>query len=147
MGTPEEWADKLAKRLEARDVLRAQEASTIAMRRQLIDEKLPILCQELITVFDEYCNAYNRRVKPKRQLVFISELNGFSIRPDAKGEFIRGKFNRQTRLIEIRTRISQEQYEPQVVMEGDGHVDLSARGEHLRPSEIVERTFNALFEL
>lgn len=147
MGTPEEWANRLAKKLEEKRIIRQKESDAVATGREIIAEKLPLVWEELGKAFGEYCNAYNERIKPDRILILFPELNGFVIKPDARGEIIQVHLDGKTKRIHVVTAKSGEWYLPSVEVKGNGNILLeSDRGGVFSVSEVIERTFNALFE-
>ncbi|MGA2896906.1 MAG: hypothetical protein ABSE27_04835 [Acidobacteriaceae bacterium] len=147
MGTPEEWANRLAKRLEDKRILRQADDDAVAMRREIVAEKLPVLWEELIKEFREYCKAYNERIRPERKLDLFPELDGFVIKPDAKGEIIRVHLDRGTKRISVATAKSKDWYSPSVEMTGNGNILLkSDRGGLFSVSEMTGETFDSLFE-
>jgi hypothetical protein len=145
MGTPEDWADRLAKRLEEKRTLQKRDDDAVAMRREIIAERLPVVWEELIKAFGDYCKAYNDRIKPDRTLAIFRELEGFCVKPDARGEIIRARLDRGTKRIQVATTKSKDWYSPNVEMKGNGNVLLeSERGRVFSVSEVVEKTFEAL---
>ena len=147
MGTPEEWASRLAKRLEEKRIIRQGGDDAVAMRREIIAEKLPVLWEELAKAFGEYCKAYNERIRPERKLALFPELDGFEIKPEAKGKIIQVHLDRGTKRICVTTEKSKEWYSPSVEMTGNGNILLeSDRGRLFSVSEMTGETFDSLFE-
>jgi hypothetical protein len=57
MGTPEEWADNLAKGQEEKHTIRQSQDAERVRLQNLTTEKFPLLWEELIQAFSEYCKA------------------------------------------------------------------------------------------
>jgi hypothetical protein len=127
MVNPEEWARSLGEELESKERVSADIAQTVAMRRAIEAEKMPLKWDELLAAFQEHCAAYNEQLKPERKL-YLHRLRShdFMIRPDALPEIIVGKYDPHTRWIEIRSSVGKETYFPQVEMTGSGEVQLTA---------------------
>jgi|HubBroStandDraft_1064217.scaffolds.fasta_scaffold374997_1 hypothetical protein len=147
MGTPEEWADRLAKRQEEKRITHQSHDAEVAKVQKLITEKFPLLWEELMQAFSEYCKAYNDRIKPERTLHLFKELDRFVIKPDALGDIVNARLDRQINRILIATTLSKESYRASVGMRDDGIVYLSSEsgGTHT-PAEIAEKTLNSLLD-
>ncbi len=127
MGNAEEWARSLGEELEAKERVSADITQTVAMRRAIEAEKMPLRWDELIAAFQEHCTAYNEQVNPPRKLyLHRSGSHNFMIRPDALPEIVTGRYDSHTRWIEIRSSVGKETYFPQVEMTGSGEVQLTA---------------------
>jgi hypothetical protein len=126
MGNPDEWARSLGEDIKAKQAVEKDIAQTVAMRREIEAEKMPLKWEELLLAFHSCCLAYNEQLKPQRTLALRRMgSHEFSIRPDALPEIITGRYDPTTRFIEIRSSISRkETYFPSVNMTGSGEVDL-----------------------
>jgi hypothetical protein len=146
MGTPEEWADRLAQRQEEKRTIHQSHDVEAAKVRKLIAEKFPLLWEELMVAFDEYCKAYNDRLKPERILYLIKELDRFEIKEDARGQMVGARIEREANRILIGTYLSKERYRAGVGMRDDGIVHLSSEtnGKTYTPAEIAEKTLTPL---
>jgi hypothetical protein len=110
-------------------------------------EKFPLLWEESMQAFSEYCKAYNDRFKPERTLHLFKELDRFVIKPDALGDIVQARIDRQTERIQIATRLSKEWYRAAVGMRGDGTVYLSSEsGGTYTPAKIAEKTLTPLLD-
>jgi hypothetical protein len=87
---------------------------------------------------------YNDRVKPERTLHLYKELDRFVIKPDALGEIVHARIDRETKRILIAATRSKEWYQPRIGIK-DGNVYLASEsGPTYTPAEIAEKTFESL---
>jgi hypothetical protein len=147
MGTLEDWADKLAQRLEDKRTRYQREEDAVALRRRIISEKLPLVWEDLVEEFRKHAEAINARLKLERKLVLVKEHNCFSIKPDARGVVIRGTLDLSSQRVLIEVETSKHWYEPHVEMKGNGTLYLAAVGGNIAtPAEAAEVAFDKLFE-
>lgn len=144
MSTPEEWADKLAKRQEEKQTVRQGQDAERVRLQNLIAEKFPLLWEELMQAFSDFCRAYNDRVKPERTLQLYKELDRFTIKPDALGDIVQARIDRNSRRILIGAIGSKESYQPSIGPR-DGKVYLASEsGPTYTPAEIAEKTLTSV---
>jgi hypothetical protein len=125
MGNPEEWARSLGEEIKSKQRVDREIAQSVAMRREIEAEKMPLKWEEVLSAFQQCCTAYNEQVKPERTLgLHRVGSHEFMIRPDALPEIITGKYDLHTKFIEIRSSIGKETYFPSVNMTGSGDVEL-----------------------
>lgn len=125
MGNPDEWARSLGEDIKAKQAVEKDIAQTVAMRREIEAEKMPLKWEEVISAFQQCCAAYNEQLKPQRALgLHRTGSHGFMIRPDALPEIVTGKYDPGTRFIEIRSSVGKETYFPSAKMIGSGDIDL-----------------------
>ncbi len=127
MGTSEEWARSLNEELKSKERVDRDIAQTVAMRREIEAEKMPLMWNELLAAFQEHCTAYNEQVNPRNKLGLHRRGSyDFMVRPDALPEIVTGRYDPHTRWIEICSSVGKETYFPQVEMAGSGDVQLTA---------------------
>lgn len=125
MGNPDEWARSLGQEIQAKEQVDREIARTVAMRREIEAEKMPLKWEEVIAAFQSCCTAYNEQLKPKRALgLHRSGSHEFMVRPDALPEIITAKYDPRTKFIEIRSSVKNETFFPSANLTGSGEVDL-----------------------
>lgn len=148
MGNPEDWADSLAKRKQAKQDDEIRKAEFTAMNRKIEEEGMPQLWGELIAEFDRHCKVFNERVQPERELAcHRMSSNRFMVRPDALPEIIVGEYDPQIKRITITTHQRQEIFSGVVKHEiaGTGKMELRSWQTQniVTVEEIVRRAIEA----
>ena len=96
MGSAEDWAEFLAKRIQARQEDSIRKAEFTAMNRQIEAEEMPSLWKELLVQFHSHCKAFNDSVHPERPLIYFQiSAYHFEVKPDALPEIVTGDYDYQ----------------------------------------------------
>lgn len=141
MGTAEDWADSLAKRVQEKQAAADHKARVTAMNREIEAEGMPRIWTELLAEFQKCCEAFNRRVQPERELACIAmSSHHFMVRPEARPEIVTGDYDPHTKSISIATPQGKETFVGSVIHEGTGVLELvSLRGRRSVKIETIAR--------
>jgi hypothetical protein len=125
MGSAEDWADSLAKRVQAKREEETRKAKITAMNREIEAEGMPALWTELIVEFQKHCAVFNERLQPERVLTcFSGGSHHFEVKPDARPEIVTGDYDPHTKHITITTAHGKEIFVSSVLHEGTGKLEL-----------------------
>jgi hypothetical protein len=128
MNDADQWAIELGQNMKTKQGEIRQREETVAMKREIIAEKLPGIWGDLMKSFQSYCEAHNRNNNPPRPLAcFWMGADEFWVRPDALPEVVKVNYNRMTSEIAVKTPSGTEWYVPKAVMRGQGEVELMTR--------------------
>jgi hypothetical protein len=127
MSDADDWAISLGSRIKAQENAASEREQTVAMKRQIIAEKMPGIWQEMMTLFRAFCDAHNRNNNAPRPLSCHQMGDTFEVKPDALPNIITVAYNRTTYEIMIKTPSGAEWYFPAAVMRNNGDVDLVER--------------------
>lgn len=129
MEDADEWARALGSRVRAKESEIRGREQAVAMKREIIAEKMPGKWDELMRLFQSHCEAHNRNNNPPR-LLSCHPLghDTFEVKPEALPAIVTVAFNRSTYEIMVRTPSGAKWYLPSAVMRNNGDVDLVERG-------------------
>jgi hypothetical protein len=145
-----DWAKAYREKQEAKRNAETDRHQRVAMQRDIVAERMPVLWEDLITEYRNYVTAFNEETQPDRVLaIHRSSKHSFMVRPDARPEIITGKFDPTTYKIEILAGSRSFPYVPDVVLEGTGSVQLKsayAPQKIVTCAEVVKQTLQAGLE-
>lgn len=144
VGSADDWAEGLARKIEEKNLETISREKSVALRREIIEEQMPLLWEEVMREFQSHCEAYNAKLKPERKLALFRERDGFVIKPDALADIIQVSFSSQAKRITVRALSKSTTYEPRVFMDESGKVGLfSMYGEPSTPAMIARSAIEA----
>lgn len=142
MKNADEWAIALGNRIKTGKQEAQEREQTVAMKRQIIAEKMPGIWAELMSLFQSHCEAHNRNNSPPRALsCHQMKADTFLVSPDALPEIVTVHLSRNTNEIMIKTPSGAQRYVLRAAMRDDGDVDVEERSSQRIMSlpEIVEK--------
>jgi len=125
MGSADDWAKQLKQQIDAERRASDFAAQTTAMNDAIVAEQAPLVWEELCEDFRKHCEAFNRNVKPERELVFhrLGE-HDFRVHPDALEDVVVGHYDSETKYVSIETKNGKEWFIPSAIHSGTGKVVL-----------------------
>jgi hypothetical protein len=113
MSSPEDWARSLGEEIRLKQSATREDAQAVAMHRDIIAEKMPLVWEEVLAAFQSHCIAYNEQLKPDRTLALHrTGSHSFMVRPDALPEIVVGQYDSNTKRILIKTTAGSEWFLP-----------------------------------
>jgi hypothetical protein len=125
MGSADDWSKQLKQQIDAERWVSDFTAKTSAMNRAIIAEQAPLVWEELCAEFLKHCEAFNRCVKPERELVFCrTGDHDFCVHPDALEDVVVGHYDAETKYISIETKKGKKWFIPSAIHSGTGKIAL-----------------------
>lgn len=151
MANPDQWARNLEREIEQRDTERANNDAAFVAKQKVITIRGPQLWEELLTAFQQSCDAYNRNKVDSSPILQFSRQGAhhFIVRPDGDLHEVAGEYDWQSRSIGIGGNASaafSDIYDPKIdTRHGEDAVLFSrSDGRPILPADIARKSLEQL---
>ena len=125
MGSADDWGKQLKQKIDAEQRVSDFVEQRSAINRAIVAEQAPLVWEELCAEFLKHCEAFNRCVRPERELVFCrTGAHDFCVHPDALEDVVVGHYDAETNYISIETKKEKNWFLPSAVNSGTGEIAL-----------------------